>query len=331
MSGQTAGTATRTKLRLPVGWYVEWGTGTSGRLRQLKAHVREARPSTRLWMDIMLPLAVIAAVTNGDPPWRVTVLFVLAMLLLHYAATLLNDVQDAETDRHSDELLRRTRPIAFGTIPRRVAIIEIGACSLLGIAVATLVSWQLGVACAVLILLVSQHELPPLRTQSRPLLSPVAGLIGLAGIAFCICLAVSTVPDLAGYLFILFVVTYLGAAEMLVKDVRDVANDAQGGKQTTSVKYGAGRSAWLALGAYAAATACYVGYVGVTFAREPLVGAGLAVGILILLTWAALVVRIAVGLGRPRARPTLGRQLHRGSVITFSTVSFVVIAAQLGL
>lgn len=311
--------------------YVSWGAGAPGPLRMLKAHVREVRPTTRLWMDMLLPLALVAVLTAGVVPWRSTTLFIVAMVLLHYAATVLNDVQDAETDRHSSEILRRTRPIAVGTISRKLAIVEILVCSVLGITAAALVNWQLGFACTVLILLVSQHELPPLRTQSRPIFSPIAGLIGLAGIIFCVCIAAARAPDLAGWLYLAFVVIYLGGGEMLVKDVRDVDNDAQGGKQTASVRYGAARSTRVALAVYLVATVCYITFAAVTLHRgHTALGIGLLAGTIVLLTWAALVSWAVGRLDTTATRAGAGRLLHRGSVTTFAAMSVLVIVLELG-
>src|SRR5262249_3269391 len=155
---------------------------------------------------------------------------------------ILNDLQDAETDRLSNELIRRWRPIAQGTIPRATAIAEMIACCLLAIALSALLSWALALLCLAFCGLIAMHELPPLRTQARPILGQVAGLIGLAGILYGLVLVAGTAGLVAGIPFLLFIALYMGLAEMLAKDIRDVDNDEGGGKITTAVRYGAART-----------------------------------------------------------------------------------------
>lgn len=307
-------------------WYAGWGTGSGTLLDVVAAHIRSVRPSTRLWLDTVMPVAVIAVLTDGEIPWRTAVVAVLAMNLIHIGATLLNDVKDGETDRGSTEILRRTRPIATGAIAPRHALIEAVICVLVGVVVTIFARWQLTVAAAALAVLIAQHELPPIRTQSRPIISQVAGLIGLAGIVGAIVLAVGSTPRAHAWPYLLFVVVYLGIGEMLAKDVRDADNDAAGGKLTTAVKFGSARATAAAAVAYAVATGCWLWFIA---AAPPGVAAGwLLVGAVLLLGWVVWSVNTARLLGQ-RFEKSVARRLHRGSALVFCVVNLILLTGYL--
>ncbi|OBF57994.1 hypothetical protein A5787_23565 [Mycobacterium sp. 852002-50816_SCH5313054-b] len=273
-----------------------------------------------------MPLALITVLTDGDIPWRVAALTVGAMNLLHIGATFLNDVRDRDTDRLSEEFVRRTRPIAVGVIRPRLALTEAIVCVVVGLGLTALVRWQLTAVAVILAVVIAQHELPPIRTQSRPVIGQVAGLIGLIGIVASIVVAVGAAPPWRTVPYLLYVVIYLGVGEMLVKDVRDSDNDAEGGKITTSVKYGAAAATLAAAVAYAAATVCWVWFIG---QRPPgIVGGWLLVGTGALLAWIAFTLLSAKRL-RVRFSKGTARRLHRGSAATFAVVSVALMAGYL--
>ncbi|MFI6041785.1 UbiA family prenyltransferase [Nocardia sp. NPDC051321] len=307
-------------------WYACWGTGSGTLLDVVAAHIRSVRPSTRLWLDTIMPVAVIAVLTEGEIPWRTAIVAVLAMNFIHIGATLLNDVKDRDTDGGSTEILRRTRPIATGVIAPRHALIEAVICVLIGVVVTVFARWQLTVAAAALAVLIAQHELPPIRTQSRPIISQLAGLIGLAGIVAAIVLAVGAAPRAQAWPYLLFTVVYLGIGEMLAKDVRDADNDAAGGKLTTAVKYGPATATAAAAVAYAVATGCWLWF---TACAPPGVATGwLLVAAVLLLGWVAWSVNTARLLGQHFDK-SVARRLHRGSALVFCVVNVVLLTGYL--
>jgi 4-hydroxybenzoate polyprenyltransferase len=307
-------------------WYASWGTRSPTLLRLLLAHIRATRPTTRLWLDTLMPLALIAVLTDGHMPWRVALLTVAAMNCLHVGATFVNDVKDRETDGYSREIVRRTRPITVGLIAPRAALVEAVVFVVVGLGLTALVRWQLTVVAVVLAALIAQHELPPVRTQGRPVVSQVAGLIGLIGIVASIVVAVGVVPLWHTIPYLLYVVIYLGVGEMLVKDVRDSDNDAVGGKITTSVKYGPANATLAASAAYVLATACWIWLIA-TAPSVILVG-WLLVGSGALACWIVFTLISARQL-RASFTKVLARRLHRGSALTFSVVSGTLLAGYL--
>jgi 4-hydroxybenzoate polyprenyltransferase len=306
--------------------YARWGVQGPRAWRLLLAHVRTTRPTTRLWLDTLMPLALIAVLTEGAMPVRITVFTVAAMNLLHIGATLLNDVKDRDTDRLSNETLRRSRPITTGLIGPKLALGEAVVCVLVGLCLTALVRWQLTAVTVVLALLITQHELPPVRTQGRPVVSQIAGLTGLVGIVTAIVVAVGVIPPWRLYAYLLFVVIYLGLGEMLVKDIRDCDNDAKGGKLTTAVKYGPAAATVAASIAYSCAAACWIWFTAE--APPGIAPVWLLIGAAVLAGWIALTVSSA---RKPRSSfdKVVARRLHRGSAVTFSITSAALLAGYL--
>ena len=304
-------------------WYASWGTKPESRWDLVLAHIRTARPTTRLWFDTIMPLTVMLVLTRGALPVRNAMLFLLTMNLVHLAATFFNDVQDAAIDRRSSEVLRRTRPIATGVIPRRLALLEAGIITAVAVFVSALIGWKLALLCVVISGLIALHELPPLRTQSRPILSPVAGVIGLAAILLSIVTAAGVGVGGRSLPFLIYVAIYMGLAEMLVKDIRDVDSDAAGGKTTTAVRYGPARATRIAAVAYLVAAVPWAWFV-VTYpvAYRP----ALWVGSVVLGAWIVATAAAARRLQQGFAKE-ICRFLHRGSVTVFTLVNLTVIAA----
>ncbi|MEZ0053026.1 4-hydroxybenzoate polyprenyltransferase [Mycobacterium sp. MAA66] len=307
-------------------WYSGWGLHGPTAWRMVLAHVRMVRPTTRLWLDTLMPLTVIAVLTDGRIPWRIALPTVAAMNLLHIAATVLNDVKDRDTDRLSQECVRRTRPIAVGVIAPRAALVEAILCAAIGLGLTALVRWQLTVVAVILVALIAQHELPPIRTQGRPIIGQIAGVTGLSGILAWIVVAVGTPPPAHAVPFLLYVVVYLGIGEMLVKDVRDCDNDAKGGKTTTSVRYGAAAATAAACAAYACATACWWWFVA--GAPPGIALPWLLAGAVVLIGWTVITLFSARRFRLKFVKAT-ARRLHRGSALTFTVVSAALLLGYL--
>ncbi|RKT55149.1 UbiA prenyltransferase family protein [Saccharothrix australiensis] len=304
--------------------YARWGVrgGWSG---ALLSQVRVIRPVTRLWFDAVLPWTVITVLTGGHPPLRETLLAIAVMVLIHASLTIVNDVQDRDSDHRSAEPLRSLRPVTRGAIPLRSAYAEAAVLGLLGIAAAFALWWLVGVLAVVITAIVLQHELPPVRTQGRPLLGQLAGVVGLVLITGLLAVAVRTAPGAQAVPYLLFVTAYMGVAEMLVKDIRDVDNDEAAGKNTTAVRYGPVRATRAATAAYTVAAACWLWFAAVNdLLATPvaLVAAAVLVGWVGYTVWAANSLAARFGKG-------VCISLHTGSIGTFTAVNLGTLAALL--
>lgn len=304
-------------------WYASWGTSGKSGLDLVLAHIRMVRPTTRLWFDTLMPFAVMMVLTNGHPPLFQGLGFIVVMNLVHIAATIVNDLQDVESDRLSTELLRATRPIANEVIPRKLAVTEAAFATVVAIVLAFLISWELAALVTVLCVMLLLHELPPVRTQSRSILSQLAGVLGFGGILLAIIMAVDYVGIRSSIPFLIFVALYLGFAGMLVKDIRDVDNDAAGGKQTTAVKFGAGKATRMAMLSYIIAGIAWLWFV---FTYPSLNFIPISIATAIFLCWI-----IYTGIAARRLKLSFSkaicRFLHRGSVVVFTCLSLGVILA----
>ena len=211
----------------------------SSLLSGLLAYIRAFRPITRLWFDIIFPTAVLLIATSGNAPAIDYLIYAAIFILIHTAATLENDVQDIETDRASVEPSKKTRPIATGKIQVKTARALSITLVIMGIALLTLKGIHATGYVLFLWALIMLHEKPPIRTQSRPLLSLVAGGGGTFLIAYGVVWSSKITLDNKGWLFLLFCAIYLGIAEVIIKDLRDHDNDRKGGKRTFPTTYGA--------------------------------------------------------------------------------------------
>jgi 4-hydroxybenzoate polyprenyltransferase len=307
--------------------------GSTGDTRtdRLLAQVRMMRPVTRLWLDTVLPLAVLSVAAGGRPPVRTAVLVVLAANLIHGAAHILNDLQDVEVDRLSSEPIRRNRPITRGVVGARQATVEAVVLAAAGLVPVFLISPVFGGLAAVVTAVVVMHELPPVRIQSRPL---VAQAYTAAGFAVFLPVVVATVPRAQWAQtapFLAYLTLYMGWCETLVKDVRDTDNDGAGGKVTTPVRYGPARATAGAAVGYAAALGAWAWFAwtraGGRGGAAYLAGAGwpLAAGAVLLAGWLAFVAVAARSLRRGFDK-RLGITLHRGSIAVLTATNLAVLA-----
>lgn len=108
--------------------------------------VRAARP--RQWVKNVLVFAAPAAggvLGHGDVVWSAIGAFV-AFCLVSSATYMLNDLVDAEADRRHP--VKRFRPIAAGLVSTRAAVCQLAVLLALGLGLAFVVSWQLGLLLA---------------------------------------------------------------------------------------------------------------------------------------------------------------------------------------
>ena len=304
-------------------WYASWGTWGSPIIDMILAHIRMIRPVTRIWFDTLLPLTTISLLTDGNPPVVNTTLFILSMNLIHIGFTILNDLQDVVSDRSSSELLRSTRPIANNIIPRELAYAEFFCTIILGVAITCFISWALAGVATFLCLLLLAHELPPIRTQSRPVLSPIAGLVGFACIFLTMMITANHLYIDNKIFYILFVAIYLGIGGMIAKDIRDVDNDSKGGKQTPAVKYGAPTATRIATIAYALAGAAWVWFV---LRNRELAGMPLLFATFVMALWVSYTIVAGRLLSRGFSK-AICVSIHSGSIIVLALVNVCVLWA----
>lgn len=107
------------------------------------ALLRGMRPQQ--WVKNLLVFAApIAAGSIFSPDVLIpSTLAFIAFVLASSGTYLLNDVRDVESDRTHPE--KRSRPVASGDLPPKVAVVSGGLLIIAGIAVGVLTSWGLGI------------------------------------------------------------------------------------------------------------------------------------------------------------------------------------------
>ncbi|MGD9485846.1 UbiA family prenyltransferase [Streptomyces sp. TRM70308] len=303
--------------------YAHWGT-RPGPLAPVGNQLRLVRPMTRTWFDAIMPLTVMTVLARGWPEARPAALMIASLVLTHAALTVVNDLMDLDTDAASSEPMRFQRPLVRGVYTRRTAIAEAVLLFLAGSACAFAASLPGGIVLTALALVALQHELPPARTQSRPVISQLAGVIGLVAIIG----ATGTVPGFdhlaAALPYLLFVAVYMGVAEMLVKDIRDVDNDGATGKNTTATRYGSAAATGYATLAYSAALGAWLWFA---FTSPPTAAWAAYAATAVMVCWIGYTLYARAVLHRHFVKGVCV-SLHVGSIGVFTTVNVLTLAGQ---
>ena len=105
-----------------------WPTQLSERLALYLDLIRWNRPAG--WLLLLWPtLSALWIAAEGFPGWRVIIVFTLGTVLMRSAGCCVNDVADAEFDKH----VKRTaqRPVTSGKVSKREALVVGAALALL--------------------------------------------------------------------------------------------------------------------------------------------------------------------------------------------------------
>jgi len=288
-------------------------------LTQSGALFRALRPSTRVWYDVIAPLAMIVAMVGTDVGLRAPVAVVAAVALFHGGQTLFNDVADVEVDRASTEKSRTTRAAATGALTRRSLISAGWVLVVLSLLLAWWASWVSFLVLLMAVPTVLSYNFRSMGGISgRPLWTQIFWPVTWVMIYVIAAGALSFRGWQTGVVYLLFVVIFMGIGEGLCQDIRDVDNDAAGGRTTTVVRYGVPACALWAWGAFLASAVPLALFTG-RFGLVPLLLCLSVLGV-----WVAICWRYVVLLRTGDQRES-GRAMHVGSILTFSVLNVLVI------
>jgi 4-hydroxybenzoate polyprenyltransferase len=275
------------------------------------------RPTTRVWFDVLAPLALVSMM--GVDLVDVRVLAAVAGILLwHAGQTFFNDLVDVATDRASKDPSRHLRALASGLVTSRRYLVA----GIVTTVAAAGVSIWLGPWCAVVMLGVLipaglGYNFKGL--SGHPQLLPFGWpLVWSAIYAFCAA-AVDFRGWTQGLPYLGFVIVFMGMGEGLTQDIRDAENDRAGGRRTTVVHYGVPLTSKVALGCFTASLAPWF----LAGSKGPLWA--LVAGTSIVVTWLVLALRatrrLQTGFHYPDAR-----LLHVGAIVAFTGMNLLAIA-----
>lgn len=296
-------------------------TGSHLILGRIRAHFTLMRPVQLVWFDIFIGMASLTLLVQGMPGWH-ALLFILTSLLTDAGACTLNDVGDIKSDRISMEWSRKGRPLCRGTASVKAARVQAVVLFALGLGLAMYLNIYLFLFTAGLVIMSHQYSMGPLKLDGRPFLSQVFWII----FAFLYYGAVSSYVMhyngvewsgiVNGLPFLAVLVIFVGIAETLAKDLRDLDNDRDSGKITTPVR----------VGARIAATASFVfSVIGISLWAVPyFIGGGTPIYLLIPIgllfaAWNAICLYLCYSIFKNYTKDS-SRSLHKGYLLTLTGI-----------
>jgi geranylgeranylglycerol-phosphate geranylgeranyltransferase len=295
------------------------------RARPLAGLLRSARPTTRVWFDLLAPAAMLTAVWDGAavPLPRIVLVFVVAVLF-HASANFLNDANDTAVDAASAEPSRHLRASITGEVGVRDLTVAGWVLVAVCLLVSALLPWPTVLLVALLAALSAAYNCPPVRLSGRPYVLQVFWPAVWTVMFACCAIATGSQHWRRALPFLLFVALFMGVGEGITQDIRDVDNDAAGGRRTTPVVLGLRASTAIAWTAQFLSLGAWLWFAGnVHLAPVWTVAGGAAVAVwLAVFGW--LGRTLWYGMDKRSARLT-----HLGPIAAFSVVNLTVVIAGL--
>jgi 4-hydroxybenzoate polyprenyltransferase len=295
--------------------------------KRLVGHFILTRPQQLIWLDVFGVIAFYAIIARHAPTYHY-LLFVLCAVISDAGACTLNDVGDLSSDCKSTESSRKNRPLCTGVISQKAARLQGYTLYVIGLAIALYLDLYVFLFAFTLVLISHQYSMPPLKMDSKPVVSQIfwasfGFLYYFAIIAYLNKYDVMTPTKFVnGLYFLVAMILFLGVGETLAKDLRDLENDRLGGKNTTSsyfgVKLAVSASFFFSV---AGSISWMIPYF--TVYRTPLILQGLV--LILVYVWNAVCLKLCISLYKHYSKSS-ARKLHKGYILTFTiimTLSFV--------
>lgn len=287
---------------------------------RIRGLIDSARLSTRVWFDTIAPLAMLCVVSEGAPPLWPAVAVVAIMVLMHAAANYFNDLNDTQVDRSSVEETRNQRALLTDRVSRRDLTVVGWTMIAASMAIAIALPWPSAAFLGALLVLAHVYNFPPIRLSARPVVLQVFWPVVWALLYGLCAAAVGSDDWVAGLPFLAFVALFMGIGEGITQDIRDVDNDAAGGRRTTPVVFGVAASATVAWAVQALSLGAWT-----WFAIEwSLPVAAAVAGGAAIVAWLAYFARLADALRRSFDKAA-ARMTHVGPIYAFTAVNLCTI------
>lgn len=290
-------------------------------LQRIWGHFLLIRPIQLIWLDIFVGLAAFAIVVRDYPSLHF-ILFILCSFLADAGACTLNDIGDVDSDRISTESSRSKRPMCTGAVGKKAAWIQTIVLYSAGLALALYLDIYVFIFALALVIISVQYSMRPLKMDGRPIVSTLFW-VTFAILYFCAACAYfiryENVPMENIYdalYFLAVMVLFLTIGETLAKDLRDIDNDRDAGKRTTTVFLGVKRSA---IGSFIFSTVGLSLWVFPHFFiyNTPLFLQIMIAGVWLMWTGTSLFLCISLFKGYSKER---ARELHLGFLLTLTCV-----------
>ena len=205
----------------------------------IQAVIQLIRPKTLIWFCIATCLGFVGIVQREIPNPDFFFLL-LSIMFANIGAIITNDIGDVMVDSYSQEISKRSRPIVTGTVKMQEAKILASIFYLLSIIISVGFGWRATLFVIVIILFSLTYSLPPTKFSSRPFWSIFYWIL-LCIVCYLLMLNALSTPERSiyqyfqytpGWIFISGIIFYMGIAEIISKDLRDLTNDEKGGRKT---------------------------------------------------------------------------------------------------
>lgn len=203
----------------------------------LKLILNIIRLKTLLWFTVSTCLGFSAIILQNIPEADFIYL-ITTIALVNIGAILINDIGDIKIDQASVEQSKQNRPITSGRISIKTGWVLIFILFILSIIVSLFHSISVTMFAVVVMIFSFTYSLPPFRFCGKPIWSILFWVLLMASCYLLMVKAltgnfnvVSTTHSIS-LVFILAIISFMGIAEIIAKDLRDYENDALGGRNT---------------------------------------------------------------------------------------------------
>lgn len=290
-------------------------------LRLIRGHFTLTRPVQLIWFDLFIGFSSYTVLTN-DFPNAHFLLFILTSLLADAGACTINDYGDVRSDSISTEGSRNLRPLCTGLVDKKVAKVQAFVFFGLSLVLAFTLDIYLFLFALALVILSHQYSLGPLKMNGRPFISQLFWVLFAVlyyGAISAYLVRYEGIPKeniINGLYFLAVLVLFLGIAETLAKDMRDLENDGASGKRTTSVFIG---------NRYAAIASFVFSMAGISLWAYPyffihdthIILRGLM--LIIFVSWTAVCLYLCISIFRKYTK-SRARELHISYLLTLTSI-----------
>ena len=287
---------------------------------RLRGVLGSSRFTTRLWFDIIAPTTMLMALRNGPFPIKDAVLLLAVAVLSHCGGTYHNDANDTDIDAASSEHSRNMRASVTGRVLSSDLKVAGWTITVLALVPALLLPWQVLPFGILIVATLAMYNFGPVKLSARPFVIQTFVFPLVWIFIYIICGIVADTNNWAAVApFAIFVAFFMGVGEGTTQDIRDIDNDAAGGRRTTPVVLGLKYSVILAWSAQALSALPWA-YFAVTHLPVAAAVTGSAALAIWLAAFAALARKLLQGFDKAAARLT-----HLGSICTFTAVNLSVL------
>jgi 4-hydroxybenzoate polyprenyltransferase len=206
---------------------------------KISAFISLIRPKTLVWFCIATCFG-FASIIQGEIPNTDFIFLVLTIVFANIGAIIVNDIGDIKVDKLSPEQAKRSRPLVTGEISITEAKMLAAIFFTLSLITSLAYDIRATIFSVVVILFSLSYSLPPTKFCARPYGSILYWVFLCLSCYLLMLNALSTSEKTIsfyfdytpGWIFIGGIILYMGIAEIIAKDLRDMVNDKEGGRNT---------------------------------------------------------------------------------------------------